>query len=47
MPRIVRITENLAKRIFRELGDVRGLDNFPALTELEKKIVDQLNLNKQ
>lgn len=45
--RYIVIKENLAKAIFKELGDVEGLDRFCSLRKLEEIIVETLKLYKE
>jgi len=42
--KFVVLKEKLARKIFKELGDVRGLSEFKGLTKLEKIISETLNL---
>jgi len=41
------IKPELAHKIFKELGNVEGLDRFQALQKLEKIIVETLELDKE
>jgi len=42
--KFVVLKEKLARKIFKELGDVEGLSRFDGLTKLEKIISETLNL---
>jgi len=41
------MTENLARKIFKELGDIKGLSTFKGLTKLEEIIAETLDLEKE
>jgi len=42
--KFVVLKAKLARKIFKELGDVRGLSDFDGLSKLEKIIAETLNL---
>lgn len=43
----VVIKPKLARQIFKELGNIEGLDRFRGLRKLEKIIVETLELDKE
>jgi len=45
--KFVVLQEKLARAIFKELGNVEGLNKFPSLGKLEKIIVETLELDKE
>jgi len=45
--KFVVLKEHLAREIFRELGDIVGLDKYPALRKLEIIIAETLEFKKE
>lgn len=45
--KFVVLKAKLARKIFKELGDVRGLGEFKGLSKLEKIIAETLNLGEE